>query len=84
MKRENVVTLVLAAGCAVAAMLLASPDADAETSTVSVEFDGSTYEVPVCHVEDCSDQLGQVGVWFDPDSGVGWLSVGETSHRIER
>ena len=29
MKRENVVTAVLAAGCAVAAMLLASPDADA-------------------------------------------------------
>ncbi|QJD50293.1 hypothetical protein SEA_IWOKEUPLIKEDIS_90 [Mycobacterium phage Iwokeuplikedis] len=34
-------------------------------------------DVPVCAVEDCSDQPGQVGMWLDKDTGNWWLSLGE-------
>ena len=47
--------------------------ADAWTVTV----DGSEY--PVCAFEDCSDQPAGIGVWFDPDTGAAWLSVGDHS-----
>ena len=47
---------------------------------ITVTVDGVDY--PVCAVEDCSDQPGQVGVWNDPDTGRGWLSVGEVSYPI--
>lgn len=48
----------------------------------TVTVDGRDY--PVCAVEDCSDQPGQVGVWFDPDTGNAWLSVGERSYPVVR
>lgn len=34
---------------------------------------------PVCRVEDCSDQPGQIGLWFDRDLGDWYLSQGERS-----
>ena len=33
-----------------------------------------------CHVEDCSDQPGQIGVWIN--DGHKWLSIGERSYEI--
>ena len=34
--------------------------------------------LPVCRVEDCSDQIGQVGLWLDRDTGNWYLERGET------
>lgn len=44
------------------------PDASMTTTV-----DGTDY--PVCAEEDCSDQPGQVGVWFN--DGRAWLILGE-------
>ena len=44
--------------------------------TEAVTVDGVDY--PVCVVEDCSDQAGQIGVWFNSE-GRAWLSLGEKS-----
>lgn len=33
--------------------------------------------LPVCTVEDCSDQVGQVGLWEDKDTGNWYYSAGE-------
>lgn len=35
--------------------------------------------LPICGLEDCSDQPGQVGMWLDRDTGNWWLSLGESS-----
>lgn len=79
----------LAAVAAVVAMAACEPEADAHpgpdhdhphivhTTTV----DGVDY--PICELEDCSDQPGQIGVWISPDDGERWLSVGEYSLHIE-
>lgn len=80
MRRENVVTCVLAAGAAFGAMLLASPDADADPTPVLVTVDGVDY--PLCAEEDCSDQPGQVGVWRN--DGRDWLIVGEDTWPVTR
>lgn len=45
-----------------------------------LHVDGTDY--PVCHVEDCSDQPGQVGMWLNTDTGDWYLSQGETSVRV--
>lgn len=75
----NVLLSLAAAGAAVAAMALAEPpEASARPSQVV------DVTVPVCEVEDCSDQPYQLGVWFDPDTNTPWLSLGERSIRIER
>ena len=42
-----------------------------ETTTV----DGIDY--PVCMVEDCSDQPGQIGVWTSKNDGRSYLIIGE-------
>ena len=38
--------------------------------------------LPICTVEDCSDQPGQVGLWLDRDTGNWWLSRGETEFYV--
>jgi plastocyanin len=43
--------------------------------TVTMTVDGVDY--PVCAVEDCSDQAGQVGVWFSKSTGHWLLELGE-------
>jgi hypothetical protein len=48
----------------------------------TVTVDGTDY--PVCAQEDCSDVPGQLGVWFDPDTGNAWLSLGEYSVPVTR
>ncbi len=48
-------------------------------TTTFVTVDGIDY--PVCAVEDCSDQVGQVGVWIN-SKGQHWLSVGERSYLV--
>ena len=58
-------------------LYIARASADA-TMTV----DGVDY--PVCAVEDCSDQPGQVGVWLDRDTGNWWLSLGERSYLVAK
>ena len=71
-------------GAALGAMALASPeDWHVRASPVElVTVDGVDY--PVCATEDCSDQVGSVGVWRDPDTGTEYLSIGEDlSIRIE-
>lgn len=51
---------------------IASADPD---GTVTMTVDGVDY--PVCSVEDCSDQVGQVGVWFSNSTGNWLLELGE-------
>jgi hypothetical protein len=46
----------------------------------TMTVDGTDY--PVCVMEDCSDQPGQVGLWLDQDTGNWYLSVGETSYLV--
>lgn len=43
-------------------------------ASVTVTVDGVDY--PVCEVEDCSDQRGQVGVWTSRE-GKSYLELGE-------
>lgn len=50
---------------------------------VTVTVDGREY--PLCAVEDCSDQPGQVGVWRSRTGPAGdWLIVGEDTYPITR
>jgi hypothetical protein len=35
--------------------------------------------LPVCSVEDCSDQPNQIGMWLDRDTGNWYLEEGEFS-----
>ena len=78
--------LSLAAAAVAAGTITTATDAHAldnvPTVTMTVTVDGVDY--PVCAEEDCSDRPGQIGVWFDPDTGDAWLSLGETSIPIRR
>lgn len=73
----NQFTAVLAAGTAIAAMLLASPDADADPGTTghdpgvtwTVEFDGVLFDVPECAEED-GNVDGKACLWLDSDTGT--------------
>jgi hypothetical protein len=38
--------------------------------------------LPICHVEDCSDQPNQIGLWLDNDTGNWYYSGGERSYLI--
>lgn len=42
------------------------------------DIDGWLDVLPVCVEEDCSDQLGQVGMWLDSDTGNWYLELGES------
>lgn len=64
----------------VAAFLIGTPlpAADYEPApTTMVTVDGIDY--PVCALEDCSDQPGQIGAWQSPVTGQWWLSLGDYS-----
>lgn len=78
--REGVLLGSLAALAAVVCMAACEPEADATPAELTT-VDGVDY--PICELEDCSDQPGQVGVWISPDDGERWLSVGEYSLHIE-
>ncbi|AYD87112.1 hypothetical protein SEA_NICOLETERA_85 [Mycobacterium phage NicoleTera] len=78
--KKHGVTVAIAFVTTVFTMALGSPAKASATELRTV--DGIDY--PVCVEEDCSDQPGQIGIWIDPDTGNQWLSVGETSYRIER
>ncbi|AFV51217.1 hypothetical protein First_0087 [Mycobacterium phage First] len=77
--KDNLITITIAFVTAVSAMALADPyEASAEPTVNLTELrtvDGRDY--PVCVEEDCSDQVGQVGIWLDKDTGNWWLSLGE-------
>ncbi|QGJ88842.1 hypothetical protein SEA_YECEY3_91 [Mycobacterium phage Yecey3] len=77
----NALLGLIAAGAALAAMALAEPPEASARPSQTVTVDGIDY--PVCDLEDCSDQPGQIGVWINSE-GQHWLSVGETSYLIER
>lgn len=38
--------------------------------------------LPVCMQEDCSDQVGQTGMWLDDDTGNWYLERGEDYTRL--
>ncbi|ALF02231.1 hypothetical protein SEA_LADYBIRD_90 [Mycobacterium phage LadyBird] len=82
--KDNLITITIAFVTAVTAMAIAEPpEASAEPTVNLTELrtvDGRDY--PVCHVEDCSDQPGQVGIWEDKDTGNWWLSLGEQSYLV--
>lgn len=59
---------------------IASDGLFTEGGMVLTTVDGVDY--PICAVEDCSDQPGQVGVWIN-SAGERWLSLGEYSLLIE-
>jgi hypothetical protein len=67
---------VIAATLWLLSAVLGIASAKADVMTV----DGTDY--PVCVMEDCSDQPGQVGLWLDQDTGNWYLSVGETSYLV--
>ncbi|AOZ61326.1 hypothetical protein SEA_DARTHPHADER_86 [Mycobacterium phage DarthPhader] len=81
----NVLLSLVAAGAALGAMALADPyEASAEPEeTTTVEVDSVLLDFPVCHLEDCSDQAEQVGVWIS-NEGISYLIVGESTTRITR
>lgn len=69
---------LLIAGTVTGAAIAGAAIGQADTVTVdSVDY-------PVCSLEDCSDQPGQIGVWTDPDTGGRWLSLGEVSVEVAR
>lgn len=82
-RREKWLLGTLSVVAAFAALAACDPEADASppAETVYTTVDGVDY--PICSVEDCSDQPGQIGVWISPDDGERWLSVGEYSLHIE-
>jgi len=43
------------------------------------DIDGLLDSLPVCVEEDCSDQVGQTGMWLDRDTGDWYLELGESS-----
>ncbi|UJQ86582.1 hypothetical protein SEA_PENGUINLOVER67_60 [Mycobacterium phage PenguinLover67] len=52
-------------------------------ATINLSEFGNIDAIPVCAVEDCSDQPAQVGLWRDRDTGNWWFSTGpETSWLI--
>ena len=62
--------------------LYVGPPADAEPASATATVDGVDY--PLCAVEDCSDQPGQIGIWTNSE-GQQFLELGETiTIRIER
>jgi hypothetical protein len=75
-----------AAGVAIAGVLSGAAIAGSAIGSADpsehVTVDGTLY--PVCSLEDCSDQAAQVGVWFDPDTGNAWLSLGDYSVPVTR
>ncbi|QXO13363.1 hypothetical protein SEA_TROOPER_86 [Mycobacterium phage Trooper] len=80
--KKHGLTVAIAFVTTVTTLALGSP-AKASAEPIEVRtVDGIDY--PVCSEEDCSDQPGQIGIWIDPDTGNQWLSIGETSYRIER
>jgi hypothetical protein len=58
---------------------MASPARD-DSPSVTMTVDGVDY--PVCAEEDCSDQVGQVGVWFSKSTGHWLLELGEHFTRV--
>jgi hypothetical protein len=54
----------------------AAVPAHAHTFGPGIDVTVDDRDYPVCDEEDCSDQPGQVGVWYDPDTGEAWLSTG--------
>ncbi|CAM9601767.1 unnamed protein product [Phaeothamnion confervicola] len=70
----NITRSLAALALSLAALTGAAP-AHAEPSELRT-VDGVDY--PVCSQEDCSDQPGQIGVWFNRE-GAAWLSLGERS-----
>jgi hypothetical protein len=40
------------------------------------DIDGLIDSLPVCAEEDCSDQIGQTGMWLDKDTGDWYLELG--------
>lgn len=66
-------------GGTLAAGLLLAPHGTAAPSEVTVD----DRDYPVCEMEDCSDQPGQVGVWYDPGTHRAWLSRGDHSVPVD-
>lgn len=77
---RTLTTLALSLTPAALAVGLMLGHADAAPSQ-EVTVDDRDY--PVCEMEDCSDQPGQVGVWYDPDTGEPWLSIGDRSIPVD-
>lgn len=51
---------------------------DGRTAVYLSDVAGVLDVLPVCAVEDCSDQPGQIGVWTDPDTGDAYIEFGES------
>lgn len=74
---------IAAVAAAITAMWLADTEASAAPTVNLTELQTvDSVDYPVCSVEDCSDQPGQVGLWLDKDTGNWWLSLGETSYLV--
>jgi len=74
---QRALTAAVIAGAFTTAAWTGSALAQAEPAVqpfITVTVDGTDY--PVCDVEDCSDQPGGIGVWFN--GGRGYLELGPT------
>lgn len=82
-RREKWLLGTLSVAAALVGMAACDPEADAQPATESTYTTVDGVDYPICTLEDCSDQPGQIGVWISPIDGQRWLSVGEYSLLIE-
>ncbi|QHB37799.1 hypothetical protein I5G63_gp058 [Mycobacterium phage Imvubu] len=71
--------LGLAIGVPAGGWITAQASADPGPATIDLADIPHPEAIPVCAVEDCSDQPGQIGMWLDTDTGNWWFSTGESS-----
>lgn len=67
---------------ALALALVLAPRANATPDTINLTDVTDIDHLPVCAEEDCSDQIGQTGVWLDTDTGTWYLERGEDYTRM--
>lgn len=60
----------------------AAPSVPTAPPTINITDIPNIDSLPVCQVEDCSDQPGQVGVWYSKSTGNWYLERGESTWLI--
>ena len=69
------------ASAAIGVFVLLAPAANAEGTVLLSDIEDIT-SLPICQLEDCSDQPGQVGLWEDTDTGDWYLSRSASEYYV--
>jgi hypothetical protein len=69
-------------GAAYGGVALAHATPSPELPTINLTDIPDIDTLPVCHAEDCSDVVGQTGVWFSRSTGAWLLERGEDYTRV--